>query len=337
MKAVKIIVGVVVVLVAAFLIIAAIAPTHTHVERSMVIDAPMDFVHPQVSSFENMKEWSPWTELDPNQTFEHTGESGTVGSKYSWAGNEEVGKGEQEMLVIEANHIATKLRFIEPFESEADATYDLEETEGGTKVTWGFDSETPFPMNAMNFFMDMDAMLGPDFEKGLNNLQERVSAMKAERNEFDGYTVNTEDMPAMTVVGVRETIGWEEMSSFFATNFPMVFESIGKAGMEPAGVPCSVTFLWDEENQQADVLAGMPLAEGSLEGMETAELGGNCLVVDYYGNYDESVKAHEAIAAYMEWHGMEMNGPVVEQYITDPETEEDPSKWLTKIIYHVKS
>jgi len=33
--------------------------------------------------------------------------------------------------------------------------------------------------------------------------------------------------------------------------------------------------------------------------------------------------------------GLFNSSPVVEEYITDPMEEKDPSKWLTKVIYYL--
>lgn len=337
MKAVKIIVGGILVIVVAVFVMAAIAPTHTHIERSIVIDAPMDFVRPHVSNFDNMLAWSPWAELDPDQKVSFEGEDGTVGASYSWEGNEDVGKGRQVFTAIDANHIGTRLEFKEPFESEADAFYDLEEVEGGTKVTWGFDSESPFPMNAMNLFIDMDEMLGPDYEKGLKMLNDRVAEMKAERKEFGGFTVMVEEMPMRNYIGTRATIGWDGLQEFYATNLPNAYAKVSKAELEIAGSPSGVYFVWDNENQTAELLAGIPVASGSVEGMDEVEAGGKCLVIDYYGDYEGSGKAHEAMEEYMKWHSVEFGGVAIEEYVTDPEVEPDTKKWLTRVIYPVKA
>ena len=58
------------------------------------------------------------------------------------------------------------------------------------------------------------------------------------------------------------------------------------------------------------------------------------IVVDYYGKYEETGKAHDAIDAYMADHALLMDAPAIEEYLTDPLKEKDPSKWLTKVIYY---
>jgi hypothetical protein len=40
-----------------------------------------------------------------------------------------------------------------------------------TEVQWGFSGEMNYPLNIMQLFLDMDAMIGDDFNKGLKKLK----------------------------------------------------------------------------------------------------------------------------------------------------------------------
>jgi effector-binding domain-containing protein len=60
---------------------------------------------------------------------------------------------------------------------------------------------------------------------------------------------------------------------------------------------------------------------------------GKALVIDYYGSYEGIGGAHMAMDEYVKSNNLKQKSPVLEQYITDPETEPDTSKWLTKVIY----
>lgn len=337
MKALKIIGIVLVVLVAAVLVTGLIAPTAFHVERSVTIDAPQDYVWSYTNTLEGMQAWSPWLELDPDQETSLQGTDGTVGAVHSWKGNEDVGEGSQEIMKIEEGHLETHLHFVAPWESHADAFVNVEEAENGqTTVSWGFDSESPFPMNAMMLFMDMDAAVGKDFEKGLNKLKVLVEESKANRKEFGGFTISEAEMDMQTFAGRKDTIGFDEMEAFFKANFGAAYGAAMEQEKEPMGPPCSVYFDWDEEANQCVLLAGVPLKEGeNLEGFDAHVLGGKALLIEYYGPYEGSAKAHEAMEAYMKWHGLELRDAVVEEYVTDPTTEPDQSKWLTRVYYPV--
>lgn len=337
MKAVKIIIGIVVVLIAAVVIMGLIAPRETEVSRTITIDAPRDFTFEHVNSLADMNQWSPWMELDPNMSDSIEGEDGAVGAIHHWSGNEDVGKGSQEIIAITEDRIDTKVRFLEPFESEADASVTVTGDDKTSQVTWTFHGDSPFPMNAMNLFMDMDKMLGPDYEKGLNSLKTLVETEKTKRAEFGGYTIEVGELTPRTYIGIRDTVAWSDMGTYYATNLGKAHGAVAKAKLEMAGAPSGVYFMWDEQGQRAEMLAGVPVSgEQAVDKFDSFSFGGKVLVINYYGPYEGSGKAHEAMDEYIKWHGLTQNGPVIEEYITDPQSEPDQAKWLTKVYYPVE-
>ena len=165
MKALKIAGLVVLALVAVVVVIGLILPKEVSTERSIVIDAPKDVVFAQLANLEAMQSWSPWAERDPNAEMSYEGTPGAVGSSMSWKGNKEMGSGTQEIVAVEeGKRIDTKLKFFEPMESEADAWLVLDEVEGGTKVTWGLRTGTPFPVNIMMQMIGMKKSINNDFD-----------------------------------------------------------------------------------------------------------------------------------------------------------------------------
>lgn len=143
-------------------------------ERSIVINKPKTDVFAYAKMLKNQNEWGPWFKKDPSMKQEFVGTDGTVGFISKWdSTSEEVGAGEQEIKrIVEGERIDTELRFKRPFESKADAYFITEDAGNSqTKVTWGFDSEMPRPFNLMSLFVDMDAMVGKDFQEGLNNMK----------------------------------------------------------------------------------------------------------------------------------------------------------------------
>lgn len=142
-------------------------------QSSVNIDAPIEQVWENVNSLSDLDKWSPWNEKDPNMEQTISGNDGTVGAIQKWKSDQEdVGTGSQEILKLEApKNILLGLKFQEPFESEAQAFVKLEKEGNGTKATWGFESEMPYPMNLMLLFMDMEESIGADYQKGLRNLK----------------------------------------------------------------------------------------------------------------------------------------------------------------------
>lgn len=321
-------------LVALILLLGLMGPGSYDVSRTKTIDASVENVWPYLSSFEKNYEWSPWMEKDPNAEINYEGESGTVGAKYTWSGNEEVGSGEQTITnVVENELVESRLKFLTPMESEADAYIKIQpaEGDGGSEVTWGFKGENGFMGRIFGLFMDMDAMIGPNFERGLNKLDSLV--MSNPNPATPDMDVQVLDLESKMFAGVRKEISMEEMQTFFEENLPKVFQA---AGDKVTGMPAGLYYTWDEENQKTDMAAAVPVS-GSVDGFEIFKVeGGKALVIDYYGGYEGLGDAHWAIDDYLKANNMEARNPAIEEYITDPSTEPDTTKWLTKVTYYLK-
>ncbi|QBA64425.1 SRPBCC family protein [Muriicola soli] len=164
------------VLAAVILILAIIAPKTYDVNRSVVISKPRNEVFEYLKYLKNMDHWSPWAKKDPDMLKKFTGTDGEVGAVSYWNGNKEVGEGEQEITnIVPGERIDGELRFMKPWKSQSDCYLVLEDAEErSTKVTWGFKGKNKFPMSIMMLFMNMDKMVGKDFEEGLSSLKTQL-------------------------------------------------------------------------------------------------------------------------------------------------------------------
>ena len=169
--------GVLGLLVLVVLILAATKPDQIHIERSLVMRGTPADVFPYANDFKKFTTWIPWTELDPSQTMEYSEPSAGVGAWYTWKGNDDVGSGRMEILASAPDKVVHKLEFKEPFESLAESSVIMKAVGADqVEVTWAFDQKADFGTKIMCVFMDMDAMVGPDFEKGLGRLAPLVEA-----------------------------------------------------------------------------------------------------------------------------------------------------------------
>lgn len=311
---------------------------HFRIERSVTVAAPPTAVWAQVSTFKAMDAWSPWNELDPSMKKTLEGTDGTVGAVSRWEGNKDVGKGEQRIdsLVPEAL-VKTRLKFIEPWEAENDALVELAPDGEGTRVTWAMEGENTFMSKIMSKFMDMDAMLGKDFEKGLAKLKTIAEEAYAAQPK---YEITSIDWPGRSYVGKRGIVKWAEMKSAFEQGFGAGMGALGAAKLEPAGPPSGVYFEWNEKDQTADMIAAIPVApeaKGKLKDQEVYDApASKALLIEYRGGYNSLGDAHMAMDAYIKEKGLAHHTNVIEEYITGPTSEPDSTKWLTNIIYLVK-
>ncbi|TVP98161.1 MAG: polyketide cyclase [Balneolaceae bacterium] len=167
--------GIVVGLFAAVIMVAAFSvDTDFEMERSVVIDKPNEEVFDYIKYLRNQYNYSVWGALDPAMRQEFRGTDGTVGFVSAWDGNEDVGKGEQEIIgITEGERIDYELRFYTPFESTSYAFMNTEQVnEHQTRVTWGMSGTFPRPMNIMLLFFDLEEAIGNDYETGLANLKD---------------------------------------------------------------------------------------------------------------------------------------------------------------------
>lgn len=173
MKIVKRILIVIVILVAIPLIAALFIKKDYSVEREITINKPKQEVFEYVKYLKNQNNYSKWARMDPKMKTEFRGTDGTVGFVSAWESEaDSVGKGEQEIKGIkDGEKIDYEIRFIKPFESNANAFMTTEAAGNQTKVKWGFNGRMPYPMNLMLALMDMDKAIGSDLQTGLTNLK----------------------------------------------------------------------------------------------------------------------------------------------------------------------
>jgi len=148
-------------------IFIATRPDTFRVERSSKINAAPGVVFSLINDFHEWTKWSPWERLDPKLKRTYEGPTAGVGAKYSWA-SEQVGEGRMTILESKPNEsIVIKLEFIKPFEATNQVTFKLEPADAGTRVTWSMDGKNNVMGKAFSLFMNMDSMVGKDFEQGL--------------------------------------------------------------------------------------------------------------------------------------------------------------------------
>lgn len=158
------------------LILAILAPKTYDVSRSIEIRKPKARVFEYLRFLKNQEAWSPWEKKDPNMVKQFRGTDGEVGAISSWQGNKEVGEGEQELTnIIPGERVESELRFFKPWKSTSSAYLIVEEAaDNGSRVRWGFSGRNKFPVSIMMLFMNMDKMVGKDFEEGLAALKAKL-------------------------------------------------------------------------------------------------------------------------------------------------------------------
>ena len=167
----------VVAVLAALVIVIAMQPATFQVQRAATIAAPPAIVFAHVNDFHKWEAWSPWAKLDPEMKTTYSGEPAGKGAVYAWTGNSEVGEGRMTILESQpGERVEIKLEFLKPFAATNIAVLAFKPEGDGTAVTWTMDGNNTFITKAVGLVMNMDKMIGADFEKGLATLKAVVEA-----------------------------------------------------------------------------------------------------------------------------------------------------------------
>lgn len=164
--------------VAGFLGFVSTLPDQFTVTRAITIDASPEQVFPWINNLHKSHQWSPWTKLDPNGKFTFEGPDEGVGAIQSWDGNDQMGAGKMTITDSQPNkEVSMKLEFKRPMEDTSTSKLALVPEGDKTKVTWSMAGQYGnLFQKAICFLMNMDKVVGGQFEEGLNNLKTTVAA-----------------------------------------------------------------------------------------------------------------------------------------------------------------
>jgi Polyketide cyclase / dehydrase and lipid transport len=165
-----------------FIIILAVAallfwisrkPSHFSLARSITINATPAQIHPWINNLKQMNQWNPWAGQDAKSKISYEGPESGPGAIYTWAGGK-MGEGRFEIKDVNALAITARLLMIKPMAADNTVVYTLQPDAAATKVTWTMSGENRFIHKLMHTVMNMDKMVGKEFDKGLAGLKSKV-------------------------------------------------------------------------------------------------------------------------------------------------------------------
>ncbi len=161
-------------------VVVAMQPADFKITRSATFNAPPEKVFEQVNDFHKWEAWSPWAKIDPNMKTTYSGATSGKGAGYAWIGNDEVGEG--KMTITESrptDMVKIDLEFIKPFAAKNVTEFNIKPNGDKSDVTWTMTGTNNFMMKAFGLVMNMDKLVGGDFEKGLTQMKPIVEAPAA--------------------------------------------------------------------------------------------------------------------------------------------------------------
>jgi hypothetical protein len=156
---------------AALLAYAATRPDSFHIERSVRIAAPANAIYPLIADLHRFNTWNPFNKKDPQVQGRYHGPASGPGAAYDFAGDKS-GKG--SLTITEATapeQVRMRLDMSEPMAASNDIRFTLVPQGDATQVTWRMSGATPYLAKVIHVLIDIDRMVGGDFESGLASLK----------------------------------------------------------------------------------------------------------------------------------------------------------------------
>ena len=168
------------VIVVGFVAFVALRPSEYRVARTVTISAPAPAVFAQVNDFHRWDAWNPWAKMDPAMKQTYEGAPAGTGAVYTWTGNKEVGEGRMTLTESRPHElIRINLEFLKPFAATSTAEFTFKPEGSHTAVTWSMGGKVNFVAKVVHLFVDMDTMIGANFEKGLADMKSVVEARRS--------------------------------------------------------------------------------------------------------------------------------------------------------------
>ena len=321
----------IIVLIVILMIAALFLPKEYSLQAESKIDSSKSIVYNLLLNLDNRSQWDPISR-QPNVVLE-TANDNTV---FSWS-IDDVRAGS---IKVKASTNAFSIileEFVENKEKPNNIEYALVdgESQGTTNVIVEYTGQSSWPMNLFNILFKI---------KKSNKLIAELDQLEviAKEREIDrlynGYKIQELIVKERNFIIRRGNVISSAMQQFYVQNLGMLFKDVQEAGVQIDGMPCGLFYSDSLSSKMIDMAAAIPVAEEvNIKGSESQNIKTRTgIVVDYYGDYGNTVKAHKAIKSYAADYNYVIDKPIIEEYVTDPVDEKDPNKWLTRITYYVK-
>ncbi len=335
MKALRIILIIVGVLIAIILVVPLFSAATTEVSAETEIAIHPSKIFPGVASFSDRESWDPWVTQDSTAEVTIHSEKAYVGSTYAWKG-EKMGFGRMEVISVRENEYIESSLWFGEVETPALVEWKFEAVEGGTHVVWSFAQETAWPFERLGMMFGK-IFLKQSFELGLANLKEHAESMPQAKSTLGPIGLESQSSMFALVADGAGTM--ETISQQLGELYGLIYAEVEKQELQVGG-PAFVHYLdFDETTGHSNYRAGFMVNKagensGAVVAVEYPEI--QVVQAMHIGPYEEFSSSYVLMGEYIANEGLEISGEAFEFYITGMMTESDNSKWETLIAFPLK-
>lgn len=321
MKALKFVFWLVIVLLAILFVGAWLLPGQVSLERSIRIERPPAQVFAVLEDLDRFNEWSAWYQHEPEAEYWRTGPQRGPGATLNWRGKR-MGEGALEITRVQPHQaIDTQVRFSGQPEP-ALASYRLQPAGAdATEVTWTFSTRLAWPMPRW-FGLLLPRYIGADYDAGLESLKALLEATPVDT--FDDLDVVLEEVAAREIIALAGSAPLDDpdaAAQALGDAYGQLLEAAQSRGLAIVGQPITLTGAGDGDTWQFE--AALPVrSDGPVQVPAPMRLGqtpsGMAAVVEHVGAYDRIPATLERLEAWLQAHGHQRQGPVMQVYVSDP-------------------
>lgn len=320
-------------IVALAAIFGFLSPRISHVDRSLVISADSASVFALVNSPAKFRTWSPWSEKDPNMKVDAFGPETGVGAGFNWQ-SEVSGVGDGTWKVSDSHpyrHVGVDLDLGMGI---AQVNFHLKPMGEKTEVMWSLDIDNGMNPFGRLFGMALDGAVGPDYEKGLQNLEKL--ALKLPKGRVT--KIEEMDSPERYSLVIRTTTPTNQIGNAIAQTLPKVMDYMIANHIDMPSTPFAFYHRWDPAGT-TEFSTGMFVSKpekGSGDVQPFTIYKNKIVAATYFGPYEKIEVAYKAIDEWAKKNNKVLEQSPWEEYITDPGENPDPATWETKVCFVVR-
>jgi len=156
---------------ALLIVVVARRPDRFEIVRSTMVAAGPDRIFPLIDDLRAFNGWNPFVKRDPDITGAYAGPPAGQGARYEFAGRKS-GTGCVEITdSTPGRAVGIRLLMVKPLKCDNRIDFTLEPSSGGTRVSWAMSGPQTLMGKCIGLIIDMDKMVGGDFERGLADLE----------------------------------------------------------------------------------------------------------------------------------------------------------------------
>ena len=306
-------------------------PNVAHIEQSSEVSAAPDKVFELIARPANWTQWYTPLLDSLGVKIQFIGTPAGKGAGMKWANrNSETSTGMMHIRNVKNNRNVTAIVTINDKRS---AVMNFKIRPSGTDASMlTITSRLQFRQDSLlhYFRLMFDRSDETDVIGYLENIDEAAIGITG------GIEVQLQRVEAFSYIGILDSCALEDISSQMQNLYNELLVFGAKQSKDMTARPIAIYHRFDEKKAVFEM--GIPVVEpmsvsGQIRFMTMPEK--EHAVADYYGSFDTLEDGHNAVQQWMIRYRRKLTGYPWELYVTDPSTEPDSNKWLTKIFYPV--